>query len=128
MTYITEFSYLVKEPVSVAVVQQYGCSVITSVVAHWLVSNRIQPKEFDKAQLTNEAAVKCEHGTCSITVCYNCHTGQSYLLRLFNELQFTLSKEKVLAYMIWDIICVYSEAQVCMFGIIASVYCSNKYK
>ncbi|XP_065904739.1 rab3 GTPase-activating protein non-catalytic subunit-like isoform X3 [Dysidea avara] len=85
----------VKETVSVAVVQQYGYSIITSVVAHWLVTNRIQPKEFDIVQLTSEAAVKW----------------QSYLLRLCNELQFTLSREKLLTYMIWAIICSYNEAQ-----------------
>ena len=95
--------------------QQYGCSVITSVVAHWLVSNRIQPKEFDVAQLANEATVKCECSACNsfFSFAISCHIGQSYLLRLFNELQFTLSREKVLAYVIWDIICVYSETQVC---------------
>ena len=60
------FSYAVKEEaVSVEVVQQYGCNVITSVVAHWLVSNRIQPKEFDVAQLANEATVKCECSACN---------------------------------------------------------------
>jgi len=110
------FFYAVKEAVSVVVVQKYGCIVITSVVAHWLVSNRIQPKEFDLAQLKNEATVKCECSTCnsSFSFSISCHIGQSYLLRLFNELQFTLSREKVLAYMIWDIICIYSETQVCI--------------
>lgn len=57
----TFISYSVKEPVSVVLVQQYGFSVITSVVAHWLVTNRIQPKEFDTVQLSSNAAVKCKY-------------------------------------------------------------------
>lgn len=50
----------VKDAVSVATVQQYGCSVIASVVAHYLVTNNISPNDFDVSQLSTEATAHCK--------------------------------------------------------------------
>lgn len=50
----------VKDAVSVVTVQQYGYCVITSVVAHWLVTNNISPKDFDVSQLSTESSAQCK--------------------------------------------------------------------
>ena len=51
---------LVQDAVSVVIVQQYGCRVITSVVAHWLVANHIPPNDFDISQISTETAAQCK--------------------------------------------------------------------
>ena len=116
---------LVKDAVSVVTVQQYGCSVITSVVAHWIVINRISPKDFDVAQLSTETTTaQCKANVVIITfITISCmHAGKIYLLKLCNELQFTLNRQELLAHVIWDIVCTYNKSQVILLHTLYSVY------
>ena len=66
--FIVYLHNVVKDAVSVVTVQQYGCCVITSVVAHWLVTNNISPKDFDVSQLSTESTAQCKATHIN---CYN---------------------------------------------------------
>ena len=96
------------------VVQQYGCHVITSAVAHWLVANHISPNDFDISQISTETAAQCrQYNVLNITLSnVIVVAGQIYLQQLCSELQFTLNRQELLTHVIWDIVCTYNNQQV----------------